>query len=68
MSWVSALPMCQEMSMVMATEAYEINKSKTGHPVHSHAHNIEDLEIQSHRFYTKFNWIQLIFSYIVNSF
>ena len=33
MSWVSALPMCQEMSMVMATEAYEINKSKTGHPV-----------------------------------
>ena len=25
--------MCQEMSMVMATEAYEINKSKTGHPV-----------------------------------
>ena len=35
MSWVSALPMCQEMSMVMATEAYEINKSKTGHPVYS---------------------------------
>ena len=34
MSWVSALPMCQEMSMVMATEAYEINKSKTGHPVY----------------------------------
>ena len=27
--------MCQEISMVMATEAYEINKSKTGHPVHS---------------------------------
>ena len=25
--------MCQEMSMVMATEAYKINKSKTGHPV-----------------------------------
>ena len=33
MSWVSALLMCQEISMVMATEAYEINKSKTGHPV-----------------------------------
>ena len=33
MSWVSALPMCQEISMVMATEAYEINKFKTGHPV-----------------------------------
>ena len=27
--------MCQEISMVMATEAYEINKSKTGHPVDS---------------------------------
>ena len=25
--------MCQEISMVMATEAYKINKSKTGHPV-----------------------------------
>ena len=33
MSWVSALPMCQEISMVMAAEAYEINKFKTGHPV-----------------------------------
>ena len=33
MSWVSALPMCQEISMVMATEAYEIKKFKTGHPV-----------------------------------
>ena len=41
MSWVSALPMCQEMSMVMATEAYEINKSKTGHPVLQHALNEE---------------------------
>ena len=47
MSWVSALPMCQEMSMVMATEAYEINKSKTGHPV--------DLELSS----TRLNWAQL---------
>ena len=35
MSWVSALLMCQEISMVMASEAYEINKSKTGHPVHN---------------------------------
>ena len=33
MSWVSALPMCQEISMVMAAEAYEIKKFKTGHPV-----------------------------------
>ena len=30
--------MCQEMSMVMATEAYEINKSKTGHPVIIHTY------------------------------
>ena len=34
MSWVSALLMCQEISMVMAAEAYEINKFKTGHPVY----------------------------------
>ena len=33
MSWVSALPMCQEISMVMAGEAYEINKFKMGHTV-----------------------------------
>ena len=30
----SVLPICQKISMVMATEAYEINKFKTGHPVY----------------------------------
>ena len=45
MSWVSALPMCQEMSMVMATEAYEINKSKTGHPVKPNVFQIKGAAI-----------------------
>ena len=33
MSWVLALPMCQEILMVIEILAYKINKFKTGHPV-----------------------------------
>ena len=40
--------MCQEISMVMATEAYEINKSKTGHPVLYPSELFPDIELRNY--------------------
>ena len=44
MSWVLALPMCQEILMVIEILAYKINKFKTGHPVlHTFVKTAENL-------------------------